>query len=397
MTTYEQFTGAVSLASNSPGVPTGYGVQAKLVVDRMMRHGIDVAALSNYGTEGQMSSYESPFGTVPVYPRGLTLYSADVIKPYHERHLAGREIKNFVMTLYDVWVYAGQKGLDSGLDFVSWTPLDHLTIPPNVLAWCKQSNVHPLAMSPFGQRTFETAGIESTYIPHAVDTSLYKPTFEIEGVEVKKYFGLKESDFVVGMVAANKANGQIHRKAFAENLLAFAWFKKNHPNAYLYIHADPGKHYGGFDLANLAKAIGIDMESILFPDPERYRFGYTDEEMAALYTGMDVLLQASYGEGFGVPAIEAQACGTRVIGSNWAASQDLVSEDGWLVEGQPFWDEAQFSWFQIPLVPSIHAALEEAYKANRGVSETALEFGKQFDVEAVWDQYWMPFLRSRFA
>ena len=137
------------------------------------------------------------------------------------------------------------------------------------------------------------------------------------------------------------------------------------------------------------------MESILFPDPERYRFGYTDIEMAAIYTGMDVLLHASYGEGFGVPAIEAAACGTKVIGSNWAASQDLVAEDGWLVDGQPFWDEAQLSFFQIPSVPSIVQALVNAYQSSRAESKTSIEFASQFDVERVWKWYWMPFLRGR--
>jgi glycosyltransferase involved in cell wall biosynthesis len=117
--------------------------------------------------------------------------------------------------------------------------------------------------------------------------------------------------------------------------------------------------------------------------------------MAALYTGMDVLLHASYGEGFGVPAIEAQACGTKVIGSNWAASQDLVSEDGWLVDGQPFWDEPQLSFFQIPSVPSIVQALTNAYSSSRAESKTSIEFAKQFDVERVWKWYWMPFLRGR--
>lgn len=392
--TYEQLNGAISIASNSPGVPTGYGVQTKLLVDRMKRHGIDVAALSNYGTEGQMSSYESPFGAVPVYPRGLTLYSGDVIKPYHERHLAGREINNFVMTLYDVWVYLESKELDD-LPIVSWTPIDHITIPPKVNAWLLKENVYPLAMSPFGARLMDAQGIQNTYIPHAVDTSLYKPTELIEGVAVRDYLGLKDTDFVIGMVAANKANGQIHRKAFAENLLAFSIFKKSHPDAYLYIHTNPGKQHGGFGLPNLIKFFGIDMESVLFPDPERYHFGYTDEEMAALYSGMDVLLHASYGEGFGVPAIEAQACGTKVIASNWAASQDLVAEDGWLVDGQPFWDEAQLSFFQIPSVPSIVQALTNAYNAPRGRSDASLEFASQFDVETVWDKYWMPFLKGR--
>lgn len=389
-----KLNGAVSIASNNPGVPTGYGVQAKMLVDRLMRHNVDTAVLSNYGTEGAMSSYQSPYGEVPIYPRGMTGYSADVLKRYHERHLAGREISNFVLTLYDVWVYQGIKELDS-LDFVSWTPIDHITMPPKVGEWCKQDNVYPLAMSPYGQRTFEILGIESTYIPHAVDTSVFKPTYEIEKTPIREYLGLKDSDFVVGMVAANKANGQIHRKAFAENLMAFSMFKKSHPDAYLYIHTMPTKEHGGFGIVNLCKLLGIDPDSILFPDPERYFFGYSDEEMAALYTGMDVLLHASYGEGFGVPAIEAQAAGTRVIASNWAASQDLVSDDGWLVDGQPFWDEAQLSMFQIPAIPSIVQALTNAYNAPRGRSEASLEFASQFEVETVWDKYWLPFLKTR--
>jgi glycosyltransferase involved in cell wall biosynthesis len=392
--TYEKLNGAISIASNTPGIPTGYGVQAKMLADRLMRHNVDVAILSNYGIEGGMSTYKSQFGTADVYPRGLSLYSSDVMKPFHTKHLAGRDISNFILTLYDVWVYLDNPELAS-LDFVSWTPIDHISIPARVEAWSRRPNVYPLAMSPFGQKAFEQLGIESTYIPHAVDTKLYKPTHEIDGTPVKKYFGLKESDFVVGMVAANKANGQIHRKAYSENLLAFSIFKKSHPDAFLYIHADPSKAWGGFGLANLAKACGIDMDSILFPDPERYRFGYSDTEMAALYTGMDVLLHASYGEGFGVPAIEAQACGTKVIASNWAASQDMVADDGWLIEGQPFWDEAQLSFFQIPLIPSVIQGLENAYKSSRADSTTAIEFGKQFDVERVWKWYWMPFLRGR--
>ena len=394
--TYEKLNGVVSIASNSPGMPTGYGVQTKILADRLKRHNVDVAILSNYGIEGAMSEYKSPFGTVPVYPRGLTMYSGDVLRPFHEKHLAERDIANFILTLYDVWVYADIPNLES-LNFVSWTPIDHISVPAKVQSWLVRENVYPLAMSPFGQRSLEQLGIESTYIPHAVDTKLYKPTHEIDGVPVKQYFGLKDSDFVVGMVAANKANGSIHRKAFAENLLAFSIFKKAHPEAYLYIHTVPEKTYGGFGLANLAKACGVDMQSILFPDPERYRFGYSDEEMAALYTGMDVLLHASYGEGFGVPAIEAQACGTKVIASNWAASQDLVSEDGWLVDGQPFWDEAQLSFFQIPSVPSIVQALTKAYQSSRSESQASMEFAKQFDVERVWKWYWMPFLRSRLS
>jgi glycosyltransferase involved in cell wall biosynthesis len=248
-------------------------------------------------------------------------------------------------------------------------------------------------MSPFGQEQFKKLGVDSTYIPHAVDTAVYKPTDNIEGYPLRQYMGVPEDAFLVGMVSANKANGSIHRKAFAENLLAFALYRKENPNSYLYIHSEPSRAYGGFQLSILMKAVGLPEDAVLFPDPVKLRYGYTTEEMAGIYSSLDVLLHASYGEGFGVPAIEAQACGTRVIGSNWAATPDVLGEDSWLVEGQPFWDEAQASFFMIPLVPSIVNALREADK-NRGHSEASVEFAKKFDVEVVWENYWKPFLKA---
>jgi Glycosyltransferase len=112
---------------------------------------------------------------------------------------------------------------------------------------------------------------------------------------------------------------------------------------------------------------------------------------------MDVLLSTSYGEGFGIPTIEAQACGTRVITSNFAASKDLASEDSWKIEGQPFWDEAQSSFFSIPSVNKIVAALEEAYHAERGASQKAIDFASQFDVDLIWQEKWVPFFTKLFA
>lgn len=384
--------GAISIASNSPGTPTGYGVQAMLLAERLKRDGYDVAALSNYGLEGSMSQLDTQYGKIPHYPRGYTLYSGDVLEMHHKHFLAGREIPNAILTLYDAWVFTDVPKIDQ-LPFWSWTPVDHITVPPKVLKWAQKPNVKTIAMSPFGQKEFEKNGVDAAYIPHAVNTNAYKPTDTIGGIAAREYMGLKD-EFLVGMVSANKANGSIHRKAFAENLLAFAIFKQSHPDAVLYIHAEPSKVFGGFNLLLLLKAVGLKQDDVLFPDPVKMRYGYSPEEMAGIYSAMDVLLHASYGEGFGVPAIEAQACGTRVIGSNWAATPDVVGEDSWLVDGQPFWDEGQTSFFQIPLIPALVNALSEAYKADRGVSKTAVEFAKQFDANAVYDKYWKPFLKD---
>lgn len=390
MSTYKA---AFSIASNSPGTPTGYGVQAMLLAERLKRDGYDVAALSNYGLEGNTSTIQTDHGEIKHYPKGLSLYSGDALKPWHTDFLANRKIPNAIITLYDAWVYANDPGLQD-LNFWSWTPVDHISVPPKVLQWAKKPNVKTIAMSPFGQRQFESHGVDSVYIPHGVDTKVFRPTKTIGGIDARKYMGVAEDAFLVGMIAANKANGSIHRKAFAENLLAFSVFQKEHPNSYLYIHAEPSKAYGGFHLTNVIQAVGIPRERILFADPMRLRIGYSAEDMAGIYSTLDVLLHASYGEGFGVPAIEAQACGTRVIGSDWAATPELLGDDSWTVQGQPFWDEGQTAFFMIPLVPSLVEALKLANE-NRGHSVRCVDFASQFDADRVWRNYWQPFIKDQ--
>jgi glycosyltransferase involved in cell wall biosynthesis len=204
--------------------------------------------------------------------------------------------------------------------------------------------------------------------------------------------GFGNDRFVVGMNAANKSGGIIHRKAFGENLMAFSIFVKKHPDAMLYIHTDPVSPHG-WNLMALGELLGIPKDNMAFVDPVSYRFGISQEDLAGIYSSMDVLLATSYGEGFGVPTIEAQACGVPVIVSDFAASAELVG-DGWLVGGQPLYDNSQGAFFNIPSVPLIVQALEQAYERGKGKSEKAVEFAQQFDHDSVWDKYWIPTLKT---
>jgi glycosyltransferase involved in cell wall biosynthesis len=116
--------------------------------------------------------------------------------------------------------------------------------------------------------------------------------------------------------------------------------------------------------------------------------------MAAIYTRADVLLSATAGEGFGLPVLEAQGCGTPVIVSDFSAQPELVG-DGWVVAVQPQWNPTQLAWFATPLVHSIVNALEEAYERPRGqVSEAAVEFAKDYAADKVFQEGWVPLLDS---
>lgn len=63
------------------------------------------------------------------------------------------------------------------------------------------------------------------------------------------------------------------------------------------------------------------------------RLGYvTDEEKNALITLADVLLLPSFYEGFGLPILEAQKCGTPVITANVSSMPEVAGEGALLVD-----------------------------------------------------------------
>mgnify|MGYP007071581858 CR=1 FL=1 len=392
---YEKIDGAISIVSNIYGSATGYGNQITYMVDRLKRHKADVAMLANYGLEGRFDTIASRFGKVPVYPRGYAPHSQDVIGLWHD-HFSEKHAdkKNVLFTLYDVWVY-NQLKFDGPI--VSWVPLDHVTLPPDVARFLIRDNVAPITMSPHGQRQLEAAGIDSIYIPHAIDTNVYKPTETIDGKKTREWMNIDEDTFLVTMVSANKANGIQHRKAYGEALTAFAMFHKENPNSHLYIHAESGNAFGGFVLPRILQALGVPEGAVTVADPNMLRIGYPVETMAAIYTASDVLLMPSYGEGFGIPLLEAQSAGTRVVTGSWTAMADLAGPSSWCIAGQPLWDETQAAFYNMPLISSMIQALKLAYDAPRGYDDASREFAKQFDVEKVWSEKWLPFWKGVFG
>lgn len=376
--------------SNAPWAGTGYGQQTQQAVQRLIKDGHEIAIHANYGLHGAASNW----GGIKIYPGGFSTYSDDIIAAHWQEWTQSTDLVKLLITLFDVWVLKAQN-LDKVPNIASWVPVDHSPCPPDVVAWCMKPNVMPIAMSQFGYKMLEQVGVRSVYVPHAIEP-VFKPTPHIidnggKKMTGRQLMGWEDDRFVVMMTAANKG---VHppRKAFAENLMAFGMFAQKNPDAVLYMHTDETPGMGGIDLATLLMACGIDRDRVKFADPYMYRLGYPQNALAALYSAADVLLAPSMGEGFGIPVIEAQACGTRVIVANFSAQPELLG-DGWLVEGQPYWDAAQKAWFVTPNVRSIISALNEA-KNNRGVSQQAVTFAKQYDADAVYDKFWKPALKE---
>ena len=120
------------------------------------------------------------------------------------------------------------------------------------------------------------------------------------------------------------------------------------------------------DLQELVAALGI-AEKVIFPDRYSYYLGYPPEYMAALYNAADVLLASSMTEGFGIPIIEAQACGTPVIVTDFASMPELMRWGTAVGPADVYWTGLN-SWWAWPDWRGIRDALGNAGRMKRECS-----------------------------
>lgn len=370
------------VAGNAPWVGTGYGQQINLLTRSLLDAGHEVAVTANYGLQGAKMDW----GGMTIYPAGYDTWGNDVIDGHAKAHFG--DDRGWVITLFDVWVAQGPAW--KMLDVASWVPVDHLPAPPKVLGYFQATGALPIAMSQFGHRMLTDAGLDAHYAPHAIRTDIFKPgDFEVGGMSARKAFGIPDDAFVIGVNAANKGRTKI-RKAFPQMFAAFAMFAKDHPDAVLFMHTERHGMAEGVRLDDLAETCGVPADRIIYVDQYAYRVGLEPALMAAMYNTFDVLLSPSLGEGFGIPVIEAQACGVPVIVNEFSAQPELVGS-GWAVPGTADWDEPQQSWLQIPRIGDIVDALGEAYM-GKGNAEQARLKGLEYDQKRVFAEHWQPIL-----
>jgi glycosyltransferase involved in cell wall biosynthesis len=377
---------------NAPTVKTGYGIQIAQLAKQLQGAGHEPACSSTYGIQGGVENWNG----IRVYGCGFDVNSNDRLHMHAGHWFHGED--GWIIVVTDVW--AMRNPVLAEFNTAAWVPIDHYTSvgpQPNVMEFFERTHAVPLAMSHFGEDLLTRAGLDPVYIPLSVDTAQFKPTPVLSnGVTGRELMELPEDAFVVGMVAMNKGWSR-DRKGFNEAFWAFGMFERDHPDAYLYVHADAPGGAEGIDLRALAVHSGIPPHKIKFVgDPTQYAYylTFTPEMMAATYTAIDVLLAPSHGEGFCVPIVEAHACGTPVVASDFSAQTELVPDGtGWLVAGQPEWDPAHLALYKCPLINDVIDKLEFAYDADRAaMAEACITHAAEYDTQTVFDKYWRPFI-----
>lgn len=377
----------VLLHGNAPFVPTGYGQQINLFARRLAAlEDIELTISANFGLAGSQIKTPDGITVLPGIPGDL----GDDTLPAHAKQVFGEFKNGLVIALLDVW------GLQASsvrpLKAACWTPIDHDPLPPPVSEWFEGSQASPIAMSRFGEEKLREAGLKPIYVPHGVDTEMFTPAGREAAREATQW---PADAFVVGMVAANTTNPS--RKSFAEALLAFKRFHDKHPEAKLYLHTEVTGRHRGVNLGILVQSLGIPRDAIYLADQYRMAFDpWSPGVMAQIYSALDVLLLPSAGEGFGLPVLEAGACGVPSIVSDFSAQPEVLGA-GWLVPTQPVYTKL-FSWQVVPSVEGIQNALEQAFgrdaKERTDMAEKARTHALTYDADTVTRDYWVPALKK---
>lgn len=396
-----------ALSTNALHAKTGYGIQARHVAHHLKDAGHEVAVLAFYGLHGAIMNIEG----IPHYPGGALRYNADVLLD-HCAHF-GAEV---LITISDL----AHQDTDSilrlragGVQVLHWVPVDTsgADVPGERagavslldLSVLVTGGGHPIAMSRHGERQLAAMGLKPSYVPHGIDTSVFRPLTQPERETARDQLGLA-GQFVVGVNAMNKDSV---RKGFFEAYAGFARFRAKHPGSCMIVHSENQSEnfrhehvlsYLGLPAGTLGKDTG---KAVYFTPDYEIKVGLVEEAfIAGWYNLADVYLCASWAEGFGIPVVEAQACGVPVIGTDASATTELTGA-GWRVASEPKWNPLHAAVWRAPTIAGIHQALERAWRMWKGPSRStwelkqrnAREFALGYDADYVWDEHWAPLVK----
>ncbi len=169
--------------------------------------------------------------------------------------------------------------------------------------------------------------------------------------KIREEFNIKPDVNIIGTVMRNQ-----RRKLFPALIEAFSAYIKNSgdTNTFLYLHTSFPD--AGWNLAELMHENEISsrvlmtyvcencrhIEPSFFRDakklcsackqyastPSNVGNGVSDENLAKIYNIFDLYVQCANSEGFGLPQVEAAACGTPLACTNYSAMEDVVNKLG---------------------------------------------------------------------
>jgi len=319
--------------SDNPLIPTGYAQVTRNILPRLRRAGYDAVSMAFQQFSMNMDEVKTPEswlgfpirtaqtfgeqygnkGSIDFWVNrdkpDITLFLLDSFMLNHmiKPQLRGRVIERSIDKLRNktrCWMYF---------------PFDSADVYPGS-AELLETMHQRIAMSKFGQNLLKKeTGMSSEYIPHGVDTLVFRPLPKGFVDKFKEKRGLKDK-FIIGSVFRNQT-----RKMPTKLLKAYAKFAKDKDDVRLLMHCDPRDPHGQNLPDMISRKLDIEKEKVMFTGMN-FLSGIGLNQLNMIYNIMDVHTLSTTGEGFGLPIIEAHAAGTPNVITDYTTSPELTND-----------------------------------------------------------------------
>lgn len=270
--------------------------------------------------------------------------------------------------------------------WIHWLPVSSKSISD--LFWQRLQKVpFVVAMSQFGYQEILAHGYPAdrlSMIPHGVDTRIFHPLMSAERKAVRTAAEV-DGKYVMCFVGTNSP-----RKRLDLLLKVFKRVIEIVGGEKLLLLLKTGES-GAYDLYAMLK------EMDLLGKVQVQTENLDSEGMSSFYSMCDLYVTAAEAEGFGVPLIEAMACGLPIVAGDHTTSKEIVGQAGTLV---PCGSEMQKLYgydierYPPEIEPMALAIVEHFNMAHRGMTidrslirnHVVRNFSKEISI-GLWEEF----------
>jgi glycosyltransferase involved in cell wall biosynthesis len=382
----------ILMVNEYSGLNTGYSVYGRNLFKELHKTGkYELGELSCYLHQGDSSCKQFPWRCYPNVPhpedkQNHQVYTSDPANSFGKWNFEKvcLDFKpDIVIGFKDFWMekFVQESPFRKHFKWAWMCPCDGVPIDPEWLALYSQVD-GLFCYNDWSKDCLEKSGLKVEGVPSPVAEECFRP---FDKKKLKEDFGLSNTK-IVGVVSRNQA-----RKLFPDILKSFRELlnRTKRQDILLYLHTQI--YDQGWDIAELLKENGLTSKVILsyicrscgFCFPGHYaddiqtckrchqrnvhsagvQAGFPSEVLAQVYGIMDVMVQWSCSEGFGMPMVESAACGTPIVNVGYTAMSDVGEKvNGEVIEPLSYYkDVSTKRLFAVPNNEKLVDYLEEFF------------------------------------
>ena len=308
----------VFIIADHPFAPSGVGTQTRYVIDTLIKTGkykficFGGAVEHKDYTPQQIKGYEEDWVVIPVKGYGT---------PDAVRSILVNERPDILWFMTDPrfyeWLWQMENEIRPHLPMVYYHVWDNYPYPTFNKKYYESTDV----IASISKVTYDIVNtvspdVENHYVPHAVDTTIFKPMPREEiNIRKKEHFGEDQKFTFIW-------NNRNARRKMSSSLMY--WFNDfaeevGPDKVRLIMHTEP-KDPNGPDLISILKNLKADDGRIVFSTQK-----VPPEALAIMYNISDCTINISDAEGFGLGTLESLACGVPIIANMTGGLQEQVT------------------------------------------------------------------------